>query len=456
MSTLIRGPDIDDPLERARKERDHWRSLFESVVERYPEPILVVDADGQLTHWNEETAALTGVSPADAVGESAREIAGVDEGESTIAEQVVETESAVRAEEVRSGTSAAGERWHTRDVAAPMLDDDGQVVGAFEIASDVTDLIEEREAIERLQAEISGQILENVLELEETAETVTNRSEEIATLATRQSDTTDDVTAEIGNLTATIEEIASTASEVEGQSSDAVDIASESSAAADSALERMDEITAATETVTDRVAELEAAVEEIDEGVEMLDTIADQTNMIALNASIEAARAGSGGGGDGFSVVAAEVKSLAEQAGERATDIERLVDRVTELTAETQESATQAHEAVEDGSARVVDALNSIDDIIDVLEEVANGASQVARATDEQATSTENVANMVEQTSERADQVKRAVADITAETETNRQETKALREAIRELGQDSVEGVDSDSEIGTELIHDNG
>lgn len=435
MSSVVREPDIDEPLERVRKERDHWRALFESIVETYPEPILVVDADGTLTHWNEELASITGVDPDDAVGESAREIAGVDEGESTIAEQVVEQGEPIRADEVRSGTSAAGERWHTRDVATPMRDADGNVVGAFEIASDVTELVEEREEIERLQRKISGQVLENVVKLEEAAETVANRSEEITALASRQSKTTDDVTAEIQNLTATIEEIASTASEVASQSSDAVDVATESSTAADSALENMDEITDATETVTDQVAELEEAVAAIDDGAEMLDRIADETNMIALNASIEAARAGSGGGVEGFAVVAEEVKSLAEQAGERAAEIETLVDRVTELTEQTRKSAEQAHTSVEEGSDRVVDALDRIDDIIDVLETVADGASQVASATNDQATSTERVANVVEDTSERADQVQDAIEEIARENKHHRQETAALREAITELSQ---------------------
>jgi methyl-accepting chemotaxis protein len=86
------------------------------------------------------------------------------------------------------------------------------------------------------------------------------------------------------------------------------------------------------------VENFQTAVDEISEIVAIIDDIAEQTNILALNALIEAARAGDAG--DGFAVVANEVKQLAEESQDQAAEIESLVKTVqkdTEQTAATLE-----------------------------------------------------------------------------------------------------------------------
>ncbi|MFC6724574.1 PAS domain-containing protein, partial [Halobium palmae] len=75
-----------DGMNAAGAERDFWRGAFESVVERLPEPVMVVDSEGRITHWNGASESLTNVDAAEAVGQVASDVTGA---ESTLAERAV-------------------------------------------------------------------------------------------------------------------------------------------------------------------------------------------------------------------------------------------------------------------------------------------------------------------------------------------------------------------------------
>ena len=76
MAALTPPVTADDEYERMRQERDYWKSLFDSVIEQVPEPAVVLNAEGVVTHWNGGMASLTGVDPETAVGTHAREVDG--------------------------------------------------------------------------------------------------------------------------------------------------------------------------------------------------------------------------------------------------------------------------------------------------------------------------------------------------------------------------------------------
>ena len=88
----------------------------------------------------------------------------------------------------------------------------------------------------------------------------------------------------------------------------------------------MEAIQGAAESVARDVRTIRKGVEEIDDITDVINNIADQTNILALNASIEAARAGEAG--SGFSVVADEIKALVEESQTQAGEIEAIVDSI--------------------------------------------------------------------------------------------------------------------------------
>src|SRR5439155_10678048 len=138
-----------------------------------------------------------------------------------------------------------------------------------------------------------------------------------------------------------------------------------------------------------RVAELAKAAARIGDVVELINTIAGQTNLLALHATIEAARAGEAG--RGFAVVASEVKALAEQTAKATGEISQ---QITGIQGATQES------------------VNAIKEISGTIERLAEISSAIAAAVEEQGAATQEISRNVQQAARGTQQVSSNISDV--------------------------------------------
>lgn len=141
----------------------------------------------------------------------------------------------------------------------------------------------------------------------------------------------------------------------------------------------MEEIRAQVTNSSSKVQELDEAGQQIGQIVLTIEQIAEQTNLLALNAAIEAARAGEHG--RGFAVVADEVRKLAEQAGSATKEISTLISSVRSLVADTVSSITRANLQVEEGASCTTEAGAALASIVasaQTLADEANRASEIA------------------------------------------------------------------------------
>ena len=277
----------------------------------------------------------------------------------------------------------------------------------------------------------------SVSEVEDASEQVSSSMTDVAADADRQHDQLDEVAGEMSTLSATIEEVASASTEVASTSDEAAERGREGRESARAALDEMDAIREQTRVTVAEVEELNDEMAEIGEIVDLITEIAERTNLLALNASIEAA--GAGAAGEGFAVVADEIKTLAGEASEATGRIERLIAEIQAAAAGTVDDMREVGSRVSTGTDTVSASLTALDDIVDGIEDANSGVQEIDHATTEQANSTEGVLALVDEASSLSDRTSDEVSSVSAAAE---EQTASLSEVSRSI--DTLTGVAED------------
>ena len=268
--------------------------------------------------------------------------------------------------------------------------------------------------------------------LTESSQQVASTSEETGRAVNQIADAITEVAEGATRQAAMVEEANATTAETSAAAAQARGIAIQGATAAAEASETMTRVNESSLQVTTAIRELAEKSSEIGGIVLTITTIADQTNLLALNAAIEAARAGEQG--RGFAVVADEVRKLAEESRQAVAKIADLVDEIQAETQRVVGAVEQAAERTEQGAATVeraraafaeigtaVTAVTSrIGDIAGVTDQVASlaeqnsGSSQLAAASTQQTSaSTEELAASAQELAATAETLSRLVSRFT-------------------------------------------
>ena len=160
--------------------------------------------------------------------------------------------------------------------------------------------------------------------------------------------------------------------------------------------------------------------DQIGDIVSVIDDIADQTNLLALNAAIEAARAGEQG--RGFAVVADEVRKLAERTSTATKEIAEMIKKIQTDTTDAVVSMEAGTKEVNEGIRLADDAGNALSEIVEVFHRVTEKVAQIAAASEQQAASSEQISKNVE-----------AISSVTHETASGIQEIARTAEDLNRL-----------------------
>ena len=167
--------------------------------------------------------------------------------------------------------------------------------------------------------------------------------------------------------------------------------------------ETVDETSAFVKTLGDRSSQ-------IGEIVNVINEIADQTNLLALNAAIEAARAGEAG--RGFAVVADEVRKLAERTANATSEIGSMIGAIQEGVKSAINAMEIATKKVETGVALSMQGGNSLNDIVECVNELQLMVEQIASSTEQMSATSEEINSDIEQ-----------IASVSKETSASSEQT---------------------------------
>ncbi len=340
--------------------------------------------------------------------------------------------------------TVGGRTRHVLVNAARLLDVDGKLLGAFTLMTDVTESVRQREII-RVQNEriaqvaqaasvVSGRLAGAAARLSEQIDATSRMAQEQDAASARSAGAMRAVAEEAGRVSASAGDTARTAESTRQEADEGVRIVEGVTGGINRAAQE-------TSVLAENMRELGQKAESISQVITLIEEVADQTNLLALNAAIEAARAGEAG--RGFAVVADEVRKLAEKTMQATGQVTRAVEEIQRSVSGNGKTTEQMVNVMSESSRRAGQSGEALERIRQMAARTAEGMRAIASAADGQCETSREVSETVDRINALSDETARnmsASAEAVAELSRLARELDAIIEGMRDAGEEGAAG----------------
>ncbi len=393
----------------------------QGILSSMPIPVAVFGANNRLKFANREMMSLLEIPKKmeDCIGETSGQFMYRQENFNTATAKAIASKQTGQLE-IEYETHK-GKHINVSTIAQPLLDTHNNVSDVISVWQDITERVRQNKIIAD-----SHQNMQNIaVELEQVATIASSASEELSAQIELSENGAQDQADRVATTATALEEMNATVLEIArnaGTTSDgAANVRAEASAGSESMQEcvkAMIEVKEESLKLQTEMGVLSEHAQAINEIMNVISDIADQTNLLALNAAIEAARAGEAG--RGFAVVADEVRNLAEKTMTSTTDVGNAISAIQKSTADNTRLVVDAVEKIEKVTEMVSQAGDALLGIVQLADTTADQVRAIATASEEQSATSEEITQSVD-----------SINNIAKENANNMQEArKAVDEVV--------------------------
>ena len=392
-------------------------------IDNIPQPVMVIDKDFNVLFLNKRGKKLGG---SDAEGKKCYDVFKTSDCQT---ERCACAKAMRSLQEETSETDAhpGGLDLEIEYHALPVVNKQGKAVGALELVIDRTEIMNMVNRIRRVAKKAN-----------EISEQVSSASEELSAQVEQVSQGSEEQKARMGETATAMEEMNATVLEVAKNASDAAASANDAKQEAENGAQIVEKVIGAINRVSELAQGLKenmhalgSKAESIGQVMNVISDIADQTNLLALNAAIEAARAGEAG--RGFAVVADEVRKLAEKTMSATREVGDAIGSIQAAARQNIESVDVAAKAVEEATALAEDSGGALEKIVQLSGGTSNQIQNIATAAEEQSATSEEISRGVDEVNRIVNETAEAMIQSSQAIQELARMAAELRELIKSL-----------------------